>query len=86
MIVKLPEILSQRARSCSSHYRDIQNGLYTNPVRLGKNAVGWPLNEVNILNAAHIAALPEEEIRALVIKLHAKRKLAFSALMEAGDA
>jgi prophage regulatory protein len=86
MIVKLPEILSQRARSSSSHYRDIQDGLYTKPVNLGKKAVGWPINEVNILNAARIAALSEEEIRELVIELHAKRKLAFSALMEGGNA
>jgi prophage regulatory protein len=82
MFIKLPETLSQRARSSSSHYRDIQNGLFTKPVNLGKKAVGWPLNEVNILTAAQVAGLSEDEIRNLVAELHAKRKSFFLTLME----
>jgi len=82
MLLKLPETLSQRARSSSSHYRDIQNGLFTNPVNLGQRAVGWPSNEVNILIAAQIAGLAEDEIRSLVAELHAKRKSFFLTLME----
>ena len=82
MILKMPEVLTQRARSNSSHYRDIQNGLFTNPVNLGQRAVGWPTNEVNILIAAQIAGLTEDEIRSLVAELHAKRKSFFLTLME----
>ena len=82
MIVKMPEVLIQRARSNSSHYRDIQNGLFTNPVNLAQRAVGWPTNEVNILIAAQIAGLTEDEIRSLVAELHAKRKSFFLTLME----
>ena len=82
MFLKLPETLSQRARSSSSHYRDIQNGLFTKPVNLGKKAVGWPLNEINILNAAQIAGLSEGAIQMLVTELHAKRKSVFLTLMQ----
>ena len=82
MIVKLPVILLQCARSSSSHYRDIQNGLFTAPVSLGKKAVGWPLNEIKILIAAQIAGLPEEEIQQLVKALHDKRQKTFSKLLE----
>ena len=82
MILKMPEVLIQRARSKSSHYRDIKNGLFTNPVNLGQRAVGWPTNEVNILIAAQIAGLAEHEIRSLVAELHAKRKSFFLTLME----
>jgi len=83
MILKLPQVLDQRARSSSSHYRDIQNGLFTNPVNLGERAVGWPINEVNILTAAKVAGLSEDEIRNLVAELHARRKSFFLTLMEA---
>ena len=82
MILKKPQVLSQRARSNSSHYRDIQNGLFTKPVSLGERAVGWPLNEVNILTAAQVAGLSEDEIRGLVAELHSKRKSVFLTLME----
>jgi len=85
MILRKPQVLNQRARSSSSHYRDIQNGLFTKPVSLGYGdnaSVGWPLNEVNILNAAQIAGLSESAIQMLVAELHAKRKSVFLTLME----
>ncbi len=82
MILKKSQVLIQRARSNRSHYRDIQNGLFTKPVSLGERAVGWPLNEVNILTAAQVAGLSEDEIRGLVAELHAKRKSVFLTLME----
>ena len=82
MIIKMPQVLAQRARSSSSHYRDIQNGLFTKPVNLGERAVGWPTSEVNILTAAQVAGLTGDEIRSLVAELHTKRKSVFSTLME----
>lgn len=82
MILRKPQVLHQRARSSSSHYRDIQNGLFTKPVNLGERAVGWPIREVNILTAAQVAGLSEDEIRNLVVELHAKRKSFFLTLME----
>ena len=86
LILRKPQVLHQRARSSSSHYRDIQNGLFTKPVSLGYGdnaSVGWPLNEVNILTAAQVAGLSEDEIRNLVEELHIKRKSAFFAAKEA---
>ena len=82
MILKISQVLAKRARSSSSHYRDIQNGLFTKPVNLGERAVGWPTSEVNILTAAQVAGLSEDEIRNLVAELHLKRKSVFSTLME----
>ena len=85
MILRKPQVLNQRARSSSSHYRDIQNGLFTKPVSLGYGdnaSVGWPISEVSILTAAQIAGLAEHEIRRLVAELHAKRKSVFLTLME----
>ncbi len=73
-IFRLPTVLHERGRSRSSHYLDIQQGLFTRPVQIGLRAVGWPSTEVEALNAARIAGKTDEEIRALVIKLEAARK------------
>lgn len=76
-ILRLPAVLSQRGKSRSAHYLDIQRGLYTKPIKIGERASGWPQNEVEVQNAARIAAKTNEEIRALVAKLEADRKSAF---------
>ena len=60
-IRRLRPVLSERGRSRSSHYNDIQQGLFTRPVRLGARSVGWPLHEVEILNAARIANKTDDE-------------------------
>lgn len=65
-----------RNRSRSAHYKDIQDGLYPHPVRVGLRAVGHPEYENDAMNAARIAGMSDEEIRALVVKLEAARKAA----------
>lgn len=74
-ILRLPDILSERGRSKSAHYLDIQQGLFTKPVSIGIRAVGWPSNELAALNSSRIAGVTDDGIRALVIKLEAARKL-----------
>ncbi len=74
IILRLPAVLIRRGRSRSSHYSDIQQGLFTPPVPIGLRAVGWPAYEVTTLNAARIAGKSEEEIRELVIQLKTTRK------------
>jgi len=73
-ILRLPTVLRERGRSHSSHYLDIQQGLFTHPVKIGLRAVGWPANEVAALNVARIAGKSEADIRALVMQLEAARK------------
>jgi len=50
--------------------------LWTKQVSLGPRAVGWPANEVTALNAARISGKTDAEIRELVLKLEAARKVA----------
>ena len=76
IIQRLPAVLHERGRSRSSHYLDIQQGLFTSPVQIGARAVGWPSSEVAALNAARISGKTDDEIRALVAKLQAARKVA----------
>ena len=73
-IQRLPSVLKERGRSRSSHYKDIEDGLFTRPVRIGLRAVGWPSNETGAINAASIAGMNDDEVRELVIELEAKRK------------
>ena len=73
-ILRLPAVLRERGRSRSTHYLDIQQGLFTRPVSIGARAVGWPEHEVATLNDARIAGKSDDEIRALVTRLEAARK------------
>ena len=57
----------------TSVYEQVRRGLLTEPVSIGQRSVGWPLHEVKAVVAARIAGKTEEEIRALVQRLHAKR-------------
>ncbi len=73
-ILRLPAVLFERGKSRSTHYHDIQHGLFTRPVPIGARAVGWPLSEVVALNAARIAGKTDDDIRELVARLEADRK------------
>jgi prophage regulatory protein len=75
-IQRLRAVLHERGRSRSSHYLDIQQGLFTHPVQIGPRAVGWPSCEVAAINAARIAGKSDVEIRELVAKLETARKTA----------
>ena len=59
--------------SHASVYTGVHEGLFTVPVRIGQRAVGWPDHEVKAINAARIAGKSDDEIRALVKKLHTER-------------
>ena len=73
-IWRLSQALSDTGKTRSPWYQDIARGLMTRPVKISRRAVGWPSDEVRAVTQARIAGLSEEAIRALVDKLHAKRK------------
>ena len=75
-ILRIPSVKSESGLSRSTIYLRIAQGLWTKPVSLGARAVGWPSNEVEAINTARIAGKTDEEVRALVAKLEAARKVA----------
>ena len=75
-ILRLPQVLDLRGTSRSKHYDDVKQGTFTKPVKISARSCGWPANEVQALNAARIAGKTDDEIRTLVAKLEAARKLA----------
>jgi prophage regulatory protein len=78
-ILRRQEVEAETGYSRSTIYLRISQGLWTRPVNLGARAVGWPASEVEALNGARIAGLGNAQIRALVAKLEAQRRLAFQA-------
>lgn len=79
-ILRLPAVKAETGASRSTIYLRIQQGLWPKPVRLGPRSVGWPASEVGAFNAARIASLTDDDIRALVVKLETARKLSASQL------
>ena len=75
-ILRLPMVKAETGYSRSTIYLRIAQGLWPKQICLGPRCVGWPANEVATLNAARIAGKTEEDIRALVLKLHVARKAA----------
>ena len=75
-ILRLPAIKTSTGLSRSTIYLRIAQGVFPKPVSLGGRAVGWPASEVAALNAARISGKSDSEIRDLVVKLEAARKIA----------
>ena len=74
-ILRLPNLKTLMGLSRSTIYLRITEGKLTKPVSLGGRAVGWPSNEIDAINAAHIAGKTDDEIRKLVTKLEKARKV-----------
>ena len=74
-ILRLPAVKSSCGYSRSTIYLRITQGLWPKPISLGPRSVGWPEHEVAAVNAARVAGKTDSEIRALVLKLEADRKL-----------
>lgn len=73
-ILRMPAVKAETGhRSHASIYNAIRDGLFTTGVAIGQRAKGWPLEEVQAINAARIAGKSDAEIRELVNRLHAKR-------------
>ena len=54
-------------------YAKVVAGLMVKPLKIGARAAAVPAYEIEAINAARIAGLPDSSIRALVKRLHAER-------------
>lgn len=61
-------------------YVEMGDGLFPPAVKIGERSVAWPRHELEALNAARAAGLPDAEIRALVQRLVADRAKRFLKL------
>ncbi len=73
-ILRKPETKAEFGwRSDASVSSAVRAGLLTKPVKSGQRSVGWPDYEVKAITAARIAGKSDDDIRALVSRLHVKR-------------
>ena len=82
-LLPMRKVLERSGKGKSSHYADIQKGIFVPPVEVGPRAKRYPEHEVEALNAARIANYSDDQIRQLVVRLIAARKQIF---VEQGDA
>ena len=73
-ILRMPAVKAETGhKSHASIYNAVKAGTFTRPVQIGQRSVGWPDHEVTAINQARIAGRSDDEIKALVTRLHAKR-------------
>jgi prophage regulatory protein len=75
VILRLPDVKTVVGLSRSTIYLRVADGSFPKPVNLGGRAVGWPAHEVAMVNAARIAGRSDADVRDLVRKLEAARRL-----------
>ena len=73
-ILRRPRVEEATGLSRSSLYFRISQGLFPKSFLIGTRSVGWGASEVAAVNAARIAGKTDDEIRALVTKLHTARR------------
>lgn len=74
-ILRLPALLARKGIRRSTHYAEIAAGLWPPPVAIGPRARGLPDYECDTILEARIAGKSNDEIRELVRKLVAARKV-----------
>ena len=73
-ILRLPSVKAEMGhRSDASIYNAIREGLFPVGIKIGQRARGWPSDEVEAVITARVAGKSDDELKALVIRLHAKR-------------
>ena len=78
-IIRLPRVIDRIGRRRSAIYADIQRGVITRPVAIGRRSVGWPADEIDIIIGARVAGRGEDELRTIVERLHAARQVGVDA-------
>ena len=75
-IDRIKTVCADSGMKRSTLYARQAEGLFSKSISLGGRCVGWIRSEVEAINRARIAGLSDEQIRALVIELKAKRGVA----------
>ncbi len=62
-------------------YADISAKLCVKPVKAGPRASRWPSHEIDAIVAARMAGATDEQVRALVTRLHELRQQQYAAVL-----
>ena len=72
-LMRIEQALAFTGEKRSSYYAKAARSLMPMPVKLGPRACAIPVRELEAVNAARIAGKTDDEVRALVARLHAER-------------
>jgi prophage regulatory protein len=75
-LLRIKNVLGRTGQTRSPMYKDMQDGLFVRPVKIGARAAGWPEHEVEAIVAARIAGANVDALRKLVKRLHDARPTA----------
>lgn len=75
---RLSAVLAAYGRGRATFYRDIQRGLWTQPVKVGDRFAAWPSHETQALVAAIAGGATQDQVKTLVTRLHEQRRSGFA--------
>ena len=75
--------MTVRGYARSTRYRQVHQGLLPPPVNIGPKAGGWPVREIELIEAARAAGCRDADIRLLVAQLLMERQERFVRLAKA---
>jgi prophage regulatory protein len=71
--ISVDDVLRRMDGSRSTLYAQMDKGLFPQSVKIGKRRVAWLEHEINAMMRAYVSSPSEEELRAFVKTLEAKR-------------
>ena len=71
--ISVDDVLRRMDGSRSTLYAQMDKGLFPQSVKIGKRRVAWLEHEINAMMRAYVSSPSEEELRAFVKGLEAKR-------------
>lgn len=79
----IPKVLvcAKLGKGNTGLYADILAGLCTSPTKAGPRTSRWPSHEIDAVVAARMAGASNDQIRALVSRLHDLRQEQFKAVL-----
>lgn len=80
-IMRMTRVWNELGTTRTPGYNAIRDGLLTTPVKVGPRAAGIPSHEVEAILTARIGGATDEQIRALVQRLHAQRVTAAAKIL-----
>ena len=71
--ISMDDVLRRMDGSRSTLYAQMDKGLFPQSVKIGKRRVAWLEHEINAMMRAYVSSPSEEELKAFVKGLEAKR-------------
>lgn len=76
VMLRRQEVERRTGLGRSELYRQVALSVLPQPIRRGVRGVAWPAHEIDIVLEARMAGASNDELRAIVGRLHAERQAA----------